>query len=419
MSWKGTSTTAVIQDLLGVPVRAVMLAATGQHTGKTTLSLGVFRGLVKRWGKGKVAYMKPLGQRYVDITLPDGTVHKVDRDVEVVRRTFNLDTPWEHMSPVVFPPGYTRQCIDGKVSSDDLLSKIKDGFTSLATKADFTLLEGSGHMGVGSIANLNNAQVAGALGLEVVVIAPGGLGVSFDQLALNKALLEKHGARLRGVILNKVEPSKYDMVKDYYGRQLQALWGTPLLGCVPYQDGISRPSLNGFKNLLSGEFVAGEDHAFRTFDSTRLIVSQGDEDKTIYDKVQGQLVITLSSRNDVIESMLRNQLEVLQTSQGTQDLRQGLVLVGHNPPSKGSVEELRKAGIPTVFVKKGESEETTGMFEVMKAMTAFTQKHDYDDQDRLSETMDLIERNIDFDTLSRAPPFGGQMAIRLGELVRW
>lgn len=103
--------------------------------------------------------MKPLGQRYVDITLPDGSVHKVDRDVEVVRRTFGLETPWECMSPVVFPPGYTRDCIDGKVSTESLLSRIKDGFTTLATKADFTLLEGSGHMGVGSIANLNNAQV--------------------------------------------------------------------------------------------------------------------------------------------------------------------------------------------------------------------------------------------------------------------
>lgn len=38
------------------------------------------------------------------------------------------------------------------------------------------------------------------------------LQISFDTLALNKALLEKHGARLRGVILNKVEPAKYDMV---------------------------------------------------------------------------------------------------------------------------------------------------------------------------------------------------------------
>ena len=116
-----------------------------------------------------------------------------------------------------------------------LLSRIKDGFTHLATRADFTLLEGSGHMGVGSIANLNNAQVAGALGLEVVIIAPGGLGISFDQLALNKALLEKHGARLRGVILNKVEPAKYDMVKDYYSRQLkvQTIFNTPTFDIPP------------------------------------------------------------------------------------------------------------------------------------------------------------------------------------------
>jgi hypothetical protein len=40
---------------------------------------------------------------------------------------------------------------------------------------------------------LQEAQVAGALGVDVVMIAPGGLGVSFDQLAMNKALLEKHG----------------------------------------------------------------------------------------------------------------------------------------------------------------------------------------------------------------------------------
>lgn len=82
------------------------------------------------------------------------------------------------MSPVVFPPGYTRSCIDGKVKSEELLNKIKDAFITLAANSDFTLLEGSGHMGVGSIANLNNAQVAGALGLEVVIVAPGGLGVS-------------------------------------------------------------------------------------------------------------------------------------------------------------------------------------------------------------------------------------------------
>ena len=70
---------------------------------------------------------------------------QVDPDVETVRNFFKLDKfAWEHMSPVVFPPGFTRKVIDGRVQTGDLLHKIKDSFTALATNSDFTLLEGSG-----------------------------------------------------------------------------------------------------------------------------------------------------------------------------------------------------------------------------------------------------------------------------------
>ena len=77
MSWKGGNTRAVIQDLFGINTHSLMLAATGMHVGKTTLSLGVFRGLEKKWGHGRVAYCKPLGQRYKDVMLPDGRTIKV------------------------------------------------------------------------------------------------------------------------------------------------------------------------------------------------------------------------------------------------------------------------------------------------------------------------------------------------------
>ena len=77
MSWQGGNTRAVIQDLFGIHTHTVMLAATGMHVGKTTLSLGVFRGLQQKWGHGRVAYCKPLGQRYKDVLLPDGRTVKV------------------------------------------------------------------------------------------------------------------------------------------------------------------------------------------------------------------------------------------------------------------------------------------------------------------------------------------------------
>ena len=43
---------------------------------------------------------------------------------------------------------------------------------------------------VGSICDINNARVAAEMGVDVVLVCLGGLGSSFDELALNKAMLE-------------------------------------------------------------------------------------------------------------------------------------------------------------------------------------------------------------------------------------
>lgn len=52
------------------------------------------------------------------------------------------------------------------------------------------------------------------------------------------------------------------MVKDYYTRQLSNLWNKPLLGCVPYMEQISLPTISGFAELLHGKFIAGEENRF-------------------------------------------------------------------------------------------------------------------------------------------------------------
>lgn len=305
------------------------------------------------------------------------------------------------MSPVVFPPGYTRKCIDGQISPTHLLNKIKDGFTVLATSSDFLLMEASGHIGVGSIAGVNNAQIAGALGVDVVIIAPGGLGVSFDQLALNKALLEVHGAHLRGVILNKVERDKFDMVKDYYSRQLMNLWGVPLLGCIPYTDNISRPSLNGFAEVIGGKFIAGEEARMRTFLHTRLVLADGD--KNLTEPVENQLVVTHSSRLDVIQSLLRNHQAVWAGSHGKEDLKGGLILVGVDPIPEDIIKALNESKLPTVWVNTagadGGGYKPGSSFEVLKLMNQFTQKPDDGDEDRLANAMRHIRNHVDIDRL--------------------
>ncbi|KAJ1486928.1 AAA domain-containing protein [Baffinella frigidus] len=407
MSWKGRNTVGVIQDLFGINTNTVMLAATGQHVGKTTLSLGVFGSLEQKWGKGRVAYCKPLGQKYTDVVC-NGKTLKVDNDVHVMRNYFKLQDSWEHMSPVVFPPGYTRSHIDAPDRSQktgELLTKIKDSFTHLATKSDFVLLEGSGHMGVGSIVNLNNAQVAGALGADVVIIAPGGLGSSFDTLALNKALIEKHGARLRGVILNKVQEDKCEMVEDYYSRQLEYLWGKPLLGCIPLKEAISRPTITGFAELLGADWLAGESERHRTFETTRVVLTQAAADSVVEVSAHNQLIITNVECEDVIEAVCQKHKALLESSLGTEHLRGGLIVAGTSELRKDLRQELDLLGIPTVWVHRdGEAAKRGTTFEILKMINSYTQKHSSEDTGRVEDTMDHIRQHIDFEGLCQEIP---------------
>ena len=55
---------------------------------------------------------------------------------------------------------------------------------------------------------LSNAQVAKMLNAKVIIVASGGIGRPIDEISLNKALFEKVGVDILGVIINKVDPCK-------------------------------------------------------------------------------------------------------------------------------------------------------------------------------------------------------------------
>lgn len=57
---------------------------------------------------------------------------------------------------------------------------------------------------MGSVVGMNNADVARLLGLEVLLVGNGGLGSTYDVLALNRSLCRAMGVRVRAVLMNKV-----------------------------------------------------------------------------------------------------------------------------------------------------------------------------------------------------------------------
>src|SRR5436189_5523966 len=219
----------------------VFIAATRQNDGKTTTSLGLIAALQQHYPR--VGYIKPVGQRFVEIA-----EQKIDEDIVLMDSVYSLNCPLVDMSPIAVEPDFTRKYLQSS-NNEALVKKIQKAFDRVAWEKDFVLCEGTGHAGVGSVFDLSNAQVAKILGAKVIIVTRGGIGKPIDEVSLNQALFEKEGVPIIGVILNKVLPDKVDYVTDFARRGLKRK-GLELLGVIPHQSILCCPTMGQVRRGL-------------------------------------------------------------------------------------------------------------------------------------------------------------------------
>lgn len=359
-----------------VKTKALFIAATGQNVGKTTLSLGIFAGLRKRLSR--VGFIKPIGQQHVKIN--DHLL--VDKDVELIRHHFKLQADWKSMSPLLLPSGFTRDYLDGSIDTSDLQDQMLRAYEKLAADHDLVVVEGTGHVGVGSIINLNNAQVASILGAEMVIVAPGGLGSSHDELALNIEMCLKQGVRVKGVILNRVEESKREMILHYFPKAL-AHWGIPLLGALPYSTLLGNPTMQDFETLFTTSLLSGHTHSCRHFSNTRLVA--GSLSDYLSEGVDNQLVITPACRDDIIEAMVDSHLKA-------PNKKGGMILTGRSPPDPDLINKLICADIPALYAP-------LCSYDAMKSITHYTAKIRKEDGQKIEKAISIAEEHLNFEQL--------------------
>jgi len=214
-------------------------------------------GLSKRFDR--VGFIKPVGQQHLEVKSDSGDTILVDKDVVLVREHFKLDhCPYPSMSPCLIGSGYTKQFIDGEIRLDKQLDDIVAGFRDIDDRSDVVLCEGTGHAGVGSIVGASNAKIASMLGADMILVANGGLGSTFDELELNRVLCEQHGVNIAGIIVNKVKLDKYEQTKHYMGRAFMSMWAVPLLGVIPDRPYLGCPALADLERLFKTEMVSGK-----------------------------------------------------------------------------------------------------------------------------------------------------------------
>ena len=340
--------------------RRIFVAATRMNDGKTTACLGLFAALQHLYPR--VGFIKPVGQRYVEV---EG--HKVDEDSYLLEMIYKVQVPIESMSPITIDPTFTRRFLSRPEETYALLvDKISRAFDRVSWEKDFTLIEGTGHAGVGSIFDLSNARVASILDAKVVLVCPGGIGRPIDEIALNKALFDREGVEIIGAILNKVEVDKIPQVEEYAGKGLARL-GVPLLGVLPVQKMLSAPNLSQVAVEIGGRWLNA--NASGAHERILRVVVGAMTAKGIIDHLQpGNLLITPGDRDDVILAAIS-----ATSISGTKAIA-GIILTNDILPHPKLLELLAQTDLPVIAAP----EDAYTITSKIHNMTVKTQPHDTD-----------------------------------------
>ncbi len=167
--------------------KKIFIGATGQHCGKTTISLSLMHLARKKYER--VGFMKPIGPKWIEF---NGAI--VDKDAAMFSSVFGVEEDVTLMSPVTLSPGTTRRFLDGEIDSEAPRRAIRSACDELEKKYDFLIIEGAGHGGVGSVVGMNNAKIAAELNAPVLLVTGGGIGNVIDAVELNLALYQREKA---------------------------------------------------------------------------------------------------------------------------------------------------------------------------------------------------------------------------------
>ena len=232
--------------------RNIYVAASRQHVGKTTSTLGLVSGFMK---KGiNVGYSKPVGQKFLDI---NNLV--VDKDTVLFADLIHFELKPELHSPVILGKGATERFLDDP-DSHELEEAVVKSQEILSDMHDLVIYEGTGHPGVGSVAALSNAKVAKLLDAGVVMVIEGGIGSTIDMLNMCLSLFRENDVPIIGVIINKVHKDKMDKVRRYVGKWLRQN-KLPLLGVIPYDQTLAYPLVSTVCKAIDGTLIFNSDHA--------------------------------------------------------------------------------------------------------------------------------------------------------------
>ena len=355
----------------------IFVAATSQHIGKTTTTLGLVKSFAKQGVN--VGYCKPVGQQYVNIQQ-----HKVDKDTVLFSDLIGFDIDPTLHSPVIFSKGTTEKILDDNHSLgfEPMIIHAKK---ELNKAHELSIFEGTGHPGVGTIAELSNARVAKLVDACVIMVVEGGIGSTIDMLNMTTSLFREEGVDILGVIVNKVIPSKAEKVEKYLNAWLTKK-DLRLLGVLPYDETLAYPLVRTICAAIKGEVIMHQDNLYnRVADVIGGSMMDLKELKPFKD-----LLLLTGVR--FIDKAIKRVISFANAKELDYCPLSGIVITGGGVLSQESLDYVNKYEIPVIRTKL----ETYGVgLKISRLEVKINRRTPW----KVTRAIDLIEKHVDMEWL--------------------
>jgi len=358
--------------------RSIYVAATSQHVGKTTSTLGLVAAIKNRGID--VGYCKPVGQETVDFNNI-----KVDKDALLFSDVMDFELDPEVHSPVILGKGATTAFLDNP-SQFNYPNDLRYAMNQMEQRNELVLYEGTGHPGVGSIVGLSNADVAKALHAGVVMVVEGGIGSTIDMLSLCMAKFQQQQVPLLGIIVNKVLPEKMDKVRYYVGKKLDEM-GIPLLGVLPYDKSLAFPLMKTVCDAINGIVIYNSDQLGHNKVEDTIAGSLMDVDRL---KSSKDLLLVVSTQR--VDAALLKIQEVSKLSNLQESPLSGIIATGQGELETNSLDYIKKHKIPLVRT-------SLDTFGVVLKISRIEVKINRSTPWKVQKAIQLIQENVDLDRL--------------------
>ncbi|MCL1890139.1 MAG: phosphate acetyltransferase [Desulfovibrionaceae bacterium] len=359
--------------------KSVYVAAAESQSGKSVVMLGLMQLLMKNLRQ--VAVFRP-------IIGPQ--TQGEDHDINLLRRHFNLDTPYEDCY------AYTLEEAQELINAGQrtlVLETIFHKFKQLEKKYDFVLCEGADLLSRDSAIEFElNMEIAAQLNCPMALVVRGVDKQADEILESARSLLHlihEKGLDVALCLINRASVSQEEQERILAALRSRAYPNPPLFCVLPEETHLGAPTMEDIRRSLDGLVIYGSKHLDNLVEV--FLVAAMQAGNVLHRLKPDCLVITPGDREDIVLACLSSlQAPVFPKISG-------IVLSGDIPlheSVKLLLEHWTGAAVPIV-VAKGHT------FQIANAINKTRNKIDPSDQRKIHSAIGHFEQHVNSAELAR------------------